>query len=475
MKRRMMVLAAVVLGVLGGCYPEKRVDWSPDGRWAAVWGGDDGLYLCDPDGKLSAKIADGVAGLAWTPDSRRLVVVLKAELRGWAELKARITPDEAGQIEELGRQVLAELQAFKGNLDEFEPATLERAPQSYGGPVIVYLRDEHGEALKVRLGEKWEELQSTEAELYELRVVSVAEGEPTLGAPLVSSACGLSVPRVSPDGRNVLYLAEGASKDAAGGRLFAVALEGAGGPRLVAERAAVGPDWSPDSRCLYYAAAAPGVARDGPGIGTISRRAVCDESGRLLAEFPDAEEMAGIAYMPETRVRCLRDGRVLFASIESQLPCTTGDMAGRASLFMIDPERQAVVTRLVPRQSEDKLPSLLQFFEPSPNGRHICVPDDSGVVAILTLATGDVWPLHLDEEADELCTLPVWRSDDELTFSFGPHAEVPGGRAGIVLAKLDWEQRTVSRKVLSGGWPDDVAGFLKGKSKETPTTQPANE
>lgn len=475
MKRRMIVLAAVMLGVLVGCYPEKRVDWSPDGRWAAVWGGDDGLYLCDADGKLSAKIADGVAALAWAPDSRRLVVVLKADQQRWAELKARITAEEAGQIEELGRQVLAELQAFKGDLDDFEPAALERVPQSYGGPLVVYLRDEHGEALKARLGEKWEELQDTEAELYELRVVNVGEGVPALGVPLVSSACGLSLPRVSPDGRNVLYGAEAAGKDPGGARLFVLPLEGGGDPRLVVKRAAWGPDWSVDGRQVYYAAPGPGVERDGPGIGTIDRRAVCDEGGRLLAEFPDAEELVGIAYVPETRVRCLRDGRVLFATFELQLPCTPEDMSGRASLFMIDPERQAVVTRLVPRQAEEKLPSLLHLFEPSPNGRHVCVPDNNGVVAILTLATGEVWPLHLDEEADELRTLPVWRSDDELTFSFGPHAEVPGGRAGIVLARLDWEQRTVSRKVLSGAWPDDVAGFLGGKSEETPTTQPAGE
>ena len=50
MKSHWLALAIVVTTVtLVGCLPEKRVIWSPDGKWGLVRS-DDGLYVCDADG-----------------------------------------------------------------------------------------------------------------------------------------------------------------------------------------------------------------------------------------------------------------------------------------------------------------------------------------------------------------------------------------------------------------------------------------
>ena len=67
-----------------GCIPEKKIIWSPDGRTAAIIGGD-GLYLCDESGKLSSHIAEMVKEALWLSDSKQLLVIRGEPLQVLAE------------------------------------------------------------------------------------------------------------------------------------------------------------------------------------------------------------------------------------------------------------------------------------------------------------------------------------------------------------------------------------------------------
>ena len=49
MNRGNALIVIMLAVVTGGCVPEKRISWSPDGRWAAVRG-ETGLYMCDETG-----------------------------------------------------------------------------------------------------------------------------------------------------------------------------------------------------------------------------------------------------------------------------------------------------------------------------------------------------------------------------------------------------------------------------------------
>jgi Tol biopolymer transport system component len=288
-------------------------------------------------------------------------------------------------------------------------------------------------------------------------VVTLDGDVATVGEPLLTSVYAFGGVRVSPDGRKAAYVMKVGPEADEDGKLCVLSLDSGATPRVVAERSALHVDWSVDGRFVCYASTERTTERTLPLLGAIARRAVCDEGGQVLAAFPDAEQLAGIAYHPKTRVRCLPDGRIVFTAFEITLPCTDRDVMD-PSLFSVDPGRQAVVTRLVPRQSQQELADGIEVFDPSPDGRHICIPAGGGEIMVLTLATGYVWTLHDESSTDKLRTLPAWRSNNELCFNYGDKEQ-----SRLVLARLDWGEQTVSHKVLSGDWPIDVTeGFLLG-------------
>ena len=131
---------------------------------------------------------------------------------------------------------------------------------------------------------------------------------------------------------------------------------------------------------------------------------------------------AGLLYAPlNAKVRCLADGRILFASTEVTLPAATRDMPQRWSLFSLDPSKRATVSRVLARQSEIDLPDMAYLFEVSPDETRAAVVGDKGRVAVVTLATGDVRMVQPMESASEghglkFKTVPKWRSNEELCF-----------------------------------------------------------
>jgi hypothetical protein len=283
--------------------------------------------------------------------------------------------------------------------------------------------------------------------------------------------------RVSPDGQAVAFRGAAPGDDSAK-PLFVLPLDGSRPPVHVADRVAQFPDWSADGRQLVYATTKATIEDGGKELrlGIIAQRRVRDEGGAWLATLPDPEELAGIVFQNEVRVRCLRDGRVLFATMEIQLPCTSEDMPQRAALFAVDPGRQPGVTRLVSRQAESELPDAIFLFEVSPDECHVTVPGGNGRVAVLTLATGETWEIVGEKEVDHLRTEPSWRSADELCFAFVPGPEGAKERAAIALVKLDWAAHKAERKIISAAWPEDLTtDFLVDKKAALPATQPAGQ
>src|SRR6266545_4524964 len=82
-RRLALVPLALALLLLAGCLEQIYV-WSPDGRRAAVVNlGQDGLLLCDADGRLSAPLVPDVFRVAWLGDSQRLVLARKHRETRW--------------------------------------------------------------------------------------------------------------------------------------------------------------------------------------------------------------------------------------------------------------------------------------------------------------------------------------------------------------------------------------------------------
>lgn len=452
MKRSVLLsLTMVCLVSVAGCWPEKRVNWSPNGKRAAVIAAD-GLYLCNSDGQLSQRLAEGVRRVAWTPDSLQLIVVRQAAVNTWAEANRFFSAEEGASIESAAELLFTEAMTYDGDWKAFPARSLRGLTPGGSTAALIYLREMHGPQLAGRIGKQWEDLLNAELSGWVLEAISLREqGGPT-AVELARSMDEYVSLVVAPDGQAVA-LVQPSGND--GANLLVLVLDGSGrGPVHVAPRVSVFPDWSPDGRSIVYATTP--VRKDGTMVmGSISRRMVRGEDGALLSEMPAAEDLAGIAYMDETRVRCLRDGRIVFASVEVSIPCTSKDMNPRGSLFAIDPERQATVSRLVPRESEAALGEFVHLFEVSPDEKHICVPFGSGQISVLTLATGDVWQIpDKPIENDQLRSAPCWRGENELCFATPPAEGDETKRAQIVLCKLDFEKRQASMREISQEWDE---------------------
>lgn len=455
MKRRFWFGLLVLASALPGCFPEKRVVWSPDGRVAAVIGGD-GLYLCGPDGRLSPRIVEDAVRVAWWPDSRQLLVVRKHAVSTWQNMLPFLSEAQRARIVEVGERIHIQALAFAGKSDDFEPQGLDELTDGEKAATLVYLRSLDDPRLAEKFGEKWTELEKAAVDAWSLQAVSVDRGRGQPGAVLFRTPNEIREPRVAPTGQAVACITSAADGKSGALQLLAVPIDG-GAPRAVAEHVAMFADWSADGRYLVYAHANGLVEKDAVALGAIARRAVADEAGRLLETFTDAEDLAGLLYQDETRVRCLKDGRILFSAVEVQLPATTGDLPQRGSLFVIDPGRQPVVARLMTRRADAEVADRIFLFDISPDEAHVCIPGNKGDVSLLTLATSKVWtPIQAFETPGGPPMAPAWRSADELAC---PVLDA-GQRWQVALLKLNWDERSLDKTILSTNWPPEAASFL---------------
>ena len=132
-----------------------------------------------------------------------------------------------------------------------------------------------------------------------------------------------------------------------------------------------------DGKSLVYAKLDNGLPKqDGPSLGTIIRQQVCGDDGRPLTDLQGTVELAGVCMNTLTRIRCLADGRIVFSTIELHLPAVSADMPQSLQLFALDPDRQATLTRLIPRSVERQIEESLYLFEVSPDGKQVAIPGE---------------------------------------------------------------------------------------------------
>ncbi|HUO10481.1 MAG TPA: hypothetical protein VM008_19405 [Phycisphaerae bacterium] len=459
--------AFILLLAAAGCVPD-RVVWAPDGSRAAVLG-DDGLHLCDPDGKISPMLAAKASAVQWMPDGNGLVVEQEVEMTSWKEIQEAF-PDETQRFVDSKRSdaVGKELLAFDGDWSNLV-GPLEQKLSMNDQELkwsLIYLRDHDAAALKQQLGDRWDAVASVTFPARSVRGYQVS-GETATAGPVLRylNHEGLQALRLSPDGRAVAITWTDEKGERA--NLTVVATDGSGrvsefGP------AAMYPDWSADGKYLVYVRP-NGVPEKGGNVyfGTLSRRQVFDADGKLLdaSNAPPAEDLAGLLFDTNLRVRVAKDGRIFFVGAEVTLPATAADVEPKAQLFSIDPGRQATVTRMVPRSDVGKIGDAPQFFELSPDARHASVPFNDGRVSVVDLATGRVEMVQStpigDDDKMHLSSVPTWRSANELTF-VRPGSEVPE------VVRYSLADKSVV--VMSKEWPKEVA--KDWLSRKEATTQP---
>jgi hypothetical protein len=452
-----IALAPLALGLLllAGCL-EKTLLWSPDGSRAAVIG-QGGLYLCDADGKLSDLLVSGVYRAAWLGDSQQLILAREQKATSWSEIARALGADAARAVITHAESIWEKSQT--GGL--WSVLAMEIGGKERTKLAKIYLRERYGEALraKVNAGE-WADIKSTEVGSHELVMARIENGKITTGTLLHEGLGKVREIRVAPGDRAVAFVAEtfltseGKGEDDLQLRLARV--NGTGATPVAAHVAAF-PDWTPDGRSLVYVQAMSGSSKDDLRLGALVQREVLDAGGTVAVK-EEKKELAGWIFSDNSRVRCLRDGRILFNAAEISLPIAAEDYGEQhEQLFAADPARLATLVRLIPRKQEDKLPPTLAFFEVSPDEKQVLFGGLGGEVAVLTLTSGEVEQVQDGVGKQTLQGQPVWRKDGE--FSYTRRAAKKDGQTPVRKAEVMLRSGGKDKR-LSETWPDPMVNQL---------------
>jgi hypothetical protein len=458
MKRwHIFTLSVVAIVAALGCVP-RRLFWSPDGQHGAI-ATEKALYLANADGKLSDPIDANVQLVAWAPDSKSFIAAQIKPIATWREAEPLFTEARRAELIALAPTLRHEILAYQGDWNQFKPSVTGTITGGEMEALLLYIRDHRGEGLPEKFGAHWDEVKHLRMTACELAVYKLTGDTAKPDRTIAVLPDGVLDMRLSPNGKLLAFTTPipSAVKFALG-RLLVIntSVSAPATPIEIDQHVAAYADWSPDGTQLYYGKTNNPPTNDQSEftLGSLTRRTVADDKGDLLTQPAAPEDLAGLLFWSLLKVRCLRDGRVLFTSGEVSLPATSADMPKQLNLFTIDPARQPTVTRLLPREADDRLEGLsMGEFELSPDEKRVVVVASSKKVSVVTLATGKIDNVITTDDPggpNNLPSMPVWRTADQLVIAVPPgHEWGTPDRAEVIL----WAPNAQPQKI-SQTWPD---------------------
>ncbi len=451
-------VAALLLAI--GCNEvEDRLSWSPDGTRAVMRLGD-GLCLVDTNGNISSPLVSNVESAVWLSNSQGLVLLRELTVANWEEAVRLLPHEETASVESLANGLpdllRAGLALAHGDVSTMDKRFFEELKMEHPellSPSILYLLDTQAAALDqaIQTANDPHKLKEDLSNARTTRVVEVSVlllgNAPSANPPGVieRTLADLQQPRPSPSGKAVAFVR--------GESLMVAPLDGRTNRVSVAEKVEGSYDWSPDGKSLVYAVRLTEKESSDINLVRIERRTVIDPAGALVAGETLPLAMSGSGFTP--RVRCLPDGRVLFAGFQQQLPAPA--LAAReARFFLIDPSLGTNAVPVTMPSAPGALPQDLAAFAPSPDGRQIAVVESgSDAVAVLDVATGTL-EVASPQRGWKSRVLPAWRGTDELYFGAMP--ESSSTRPEL----LRWRKGNAPQ-VFSRSWSDETVAALLGK------------
>lgn len=446
-------LCALLLTV--GCNEvEDRLAWSPDGTRAALRVGDS-LYLVDTNGNLSDVIASNVTAAAWLPDSRGLVLLRSVSIANWKDAESVLPSEEIAAVKTLAKALPDLLRAGlafgDGDATQFFEEFEMKHPE-FLRPALLYLFDSEPAVLREAM-QKAKDPNKLEADFSNSRTTEVAEVSLLLligneSHVIERTLTGLGQPLPSP-GTPVVAFTRGEA-------LTVAPLDGSTNRVAVSDRVAGVFDWTPDGKALVYAVRQSDKDVSNPQLADINQRIVIDTNGALVAGDTLPLTMNASTFAP--RVRCLSDGRVLFAGNPLQLPAPATAVTS-VSFYLIDPTMGTNAVPVTIPSQPGSLPQDLASFVPNSNGRQIAIVESgSDAVAVLDVATGALEVIS-PKRGWKSKILPAWRGTDELYFAALP--ESSSARPEL----FRWRKGSAPQ-VVSTNWPAAVVNSLLEKPSE---------
>lgn len=393
---------AVLLSACEGNY----MVWSTDGKFATVIGSK-GLRVCDSEGSISPVLVDRAGMFRWLPHEHQGVAVGFDYVRTWNELKPVLSEEQTKQVIAEAGMLRKKVFTYHGDRRKFEDSAL----RSLGYPLqaALYLRSTSSADFEKLAVRKWPAYNVVKVPVFNIKTFSVDNHSVKEGRLIDRSIDEIVELRVSPNGKYVACVKHKRPQETNYISVFSIA----GNEKLsmVAKDAGVYPDWSTDSRHLYYTRInAPGemhVLRI-PDIheGGLFKTELIDSTGKLVQKNT-SQRLANLLFDLKGPVRALRDGKILFVSRQIRFPDTL-NQDFQSELFSYSPHERGRVDSVI-RKDKDIL-----YFEPSPEQDQVAVL--SGGIVTVSKINGSDPEVCNGKDQDAAGILPQWRSNTELTY-----------------------------------------------------------
>jgi hypothetical protein len=447
-KARISLFLIMLLGLaVAGCFPEKKIVWSPDGETAAVMAGKT-LYFCDVSGRLSSPQMSNVVAVAWLPNSKDLIAEIHLTAKTWPEFISLAGEAKAKEVMEKARVLTSRLSERVKSQDLLEEIN-QQLGDNYAEAIRLYWRDSGPDKMPDLSPQEEVELQKERAaEVVFLRRMKFEEGRLTKEREL---GCGIEPAmelRVSPKGDLLAYATRSG--------LRVIPVDGSEPAALVESNSVAWFfDWTSDGTALVYIKNPHAKSKSEVNLGVLVRRRILTDNGSI-EPADEGEDLAGVLFDEFSKVRCLKDGRILFASMPLQLPATGMEMPQREQLFALDPARYHSAIRLIPNAAEEQMPKRMANFELSPNEKNLSVMFDNGGVAVFHLDTGTVDVVQADGDSSKGQLIPIWRTGDELCFvSFAEKGKTNQERTVEIAL---WQNGKT--RLISSQWPSNIVAKM---------------
>lgn len=459
----LVAFCLLVLPLLTGCYDWNRVVWSPDGAHLAFIA-HDGLHLSTDAGQLSGPFSDRGEIIEWYPDSKQLLLLTNTHDMDWTQIN-ELADDEEQEIIRTAQIVKEELRTFKGT---FTPEEAKRMmeklyarlgankdrPLNHNLPEALKYLNAVDIELKGALSNDWYNALTRPQSRYSSNDKWVAQNyclkdKELSPAKVLLTTTRFPSLRISPTG-NML-----AGVDDTG--LWIMSASG-GQRKVLCRDVAMFPDWLPDGKSLLV------IRRptEQSVSGKVSRvKITTNEHSTSNGSVPPAvEDLCDTVYHPDDRVRCLKDGTILFSGSAKD---TDSD-----DLFELKPGTRIPI-QIASRGRRNGL-AALSFFEVSPDERKVTIPSHKGDLDVLMLDERKLIHVQsLHEHPEEIPFAPHWRSAHELCYPKLSRIIVEKdqtskvGRFDIAL----WSYTTSSHRTISDKWPQDIMGSFMELSLRT--------
>jgi len=423
---------------------------------------DHDLRFIDGNGSvLPLRLAGSIKQCAWFPNAKTIVAVQSTKAKTWDDAARVLSIEQTARIKAFAHEVRPRIFAYQGDWDDFQFSPDKKRNTSMEVAAMMYLRDRRSEGLREKLKDKWDDLKDIELDVSRLGVFVIKDSSLSAGCILATSIDEINTPKVAPGGRLVAFLTGRWNKADDELALYVVSTNG-GPTKRIADDVALDYDWSPDGRSIAFIRATSSKPKDDADarIGQLTVATVATADGTLLKEPSPVKDKVGLFFSNVMGARWMKDGRLLFSSVELCLPVTTGDMPQQWALFVLDPRMPASVTRVLGRNVIQSMDEGLPLFELSPDEKRVLLPQLNGRIALYEFATGkSIQLVQKQADAEEkIRSLPCWRNNQEACFVVPAR---PNAKPKIPAQVVIWKDGTTH--ALSKDWPEAMkSGWLIG-------------